>query len=130
MRTHHQAELPLEIPEPADTHPHDERTIDERFADFHAAHPWVLEALEDLTARWIEAGGGRIGVKALFEQLRWSQPNISNDRPFRLNNDFTSRYARLLCSRHPEWAGVFQLRTLRTTNQDHSLRLDGRQSFQ
>ncbi|MEU5093708.1 hypothetical protein [Streptomyces sp. NPDC020996] len=118
MHAHHQAELPLEIAEPDHAHPHDDPTIDERFEDFHAAHPWVLEALEDLTMRWIEAGGGRIGVKALFEQLRWSRPSISNDRPFRLNNDFTSRYARLLRARHPEWAGVFQLRSLRTGDVD------------
>lgn len=118
MHTHEQTELPLEIPEPDHAHLHDEPTIDERFEDFHAVHPWVLEALEDLTARWIEAGGGRIGVKALFEQLRWSQPDISNDRPFRLNNNFTSRYARLLCARHPDWAGVFQLRSLRASNEE------------
>ncbi|MFJ2342355.1 hypothetical protein [Streptomyces antimycoticus] len=121
---HRQPELPLEIADPTHTHPPSEPTIDERFEDFHAAHPWILEALELLTARWIQAGGGRIGVKALFEQLRWSSPDASNDRPFRLNNDFTSRYARLLCARHPEWASVFQLRTLRSSNAETHSELD------
>lgn len=97
-----------------------ELTLDERFRDFHASHPWVLEALEELTTRWVRAGGGRIGIKALFEQLRWSAPRSENGEPMKLNNDFTSRYARLLRDRHPEWADVFQLRTLRTGSEDGS----------
>ncbi|WP_438491910.1 hypothetical protein [Streptomyces asiaticus] len=121
-----QTELPLEIAGPAYTRPRSEPTIDERFEDFHAAHPWILEALELLTARWIEAGGGRIGVKALFEQLRWSSPDASSGNPFRLNNNFTSHYARLLCARHPEWAGVFQLRSLRPSEAGPCSELDDR----
>ena len=64
-----------ETAEPDRTHNYDgpSPSIDERFEDFHATHPWVLEALEDLTTRWVEAGGGRIGVNASLEQLRWLQ---------------------------------------------------------
>lgn len=88
--------------------------MDRRFEDFHAEHPWVYEALERLTAQWISAGGGRIGVKALFEQLRWLAPDLANGEPLQLNNNFTSRYARLLCAGHPEWCDVFELRRLRS----------------
>ncbi|MDH2389409.1 hypothetical protein QCN29_11510 [Streptomyces sp. HNM0663] len=73
----------------------------------------MYEALERLTAQWVEAGGGRIGVKALFEQLRWLAPDLAHGEPFQLNNNFTSRYACLLCARHPEWRDVFELRRLR-----------------
>ncbi|MFI5688624.1 hypothetical protein [Streptomyces sp. NPDC051636] len=114
-----QQELPFGIALPEsdpEVRPRGGPTLDERFDDFHASNPWVLEALEELTTQWIKAGGGRIGVKALFEQLRWSSPHIADGEPFRLNNNFTSRYARLLCARHPEWAGVFQLRSLRTSD--------------
>ncbi|WP_236244204.1 hypothetical protein [Streptomyces sp. CC210A] len=124
-----QPELPLDIAEcerQPEIRPRCGPTLDERFNDFHASHPWILEALEELTAQWVGAGGGRIGVKALFEQLRWSSPHIASGEPFRLNNNFTSRYARLLCARHPEWAGVFQLRSLRTSDDNPYLKLDGR----
>jgi hypothetical protein len=121
LRMYRQTELPLEIaqrePTPGGSSRHG-RTLDARFEEFHASHPWVLEALEELTAKWLAAGGGCIGVKALFEQLRWSPPGAMPGELFRLNNDFTSRYARLLCARHPEWVAVFQLRTLRTVDSD------------
>ncbi|MET9964801.1 hypothetical protein ABZZ80_02435 [Streptomyces sp. NPDC006356] len=114
---YHQQELPLEIaddtPE-ATRRPHP--SIDERFDAFHASHPWVFEALEELMSEWVEGGGGRISVKALFEQLRWSSRDPSGNTPLHLNNVFTSRYARLLCHEHPEWADALELRRLRSTS--------------
>jgi hypothetical protein len=117
-----QVELPLNLDEQEHERARAQPTLDERFEDFHATHPWVLEALEDVTTRWIKAGGGRIGVKALFEQLRWERATTHSGEPLHLNNNFTSRYARLLCERHPEWCEVFELRRLRTLGhtEDHS----------
>ncbi|MFI1563839.1 hypothetical protein ACH4ZX_12400 [Streptomyces sp. NPDC020490] len=114
---HQQPELPLGITSrerPPARRPPGGASLDERFDAFHSAHPWVYEALEELMVEWVKSGGGPIGIKALFEQLRWSSRQVDGGEPFRLNNNFTSRYARLLCARHPEWAGVFQLRHLRT----------------
>ncbi|MDX3749638.1 hypothetical protein [Streptomyces sp. AK08-02] len=107
-------ELPLEFGERERDCEVAESTLDERFEDFHVEHPWVYEALEHLTVQWVAAGGGRIGVKALFEQLRWLSPDLANGVPIQLNNNFTSRYARLLRASHPEWREVFELRRLRS----------------
>ncbi|MEU3783388.1 hypothetical protein [Streptomyces sp900129855] len=93
-------------------------SIDERFDAFHASRPWVYEALEELTAEWVAGGGGRISVKALFERLRWPASSDCGGEPYRLNNVFTSRYARLLCREHPEWASAFELRRLRSPLRD------------
>ncbi|WOX11474.1 hypothetical protein [Streptomyces sp. N50] len=107
-------ELPLEFGERVCGEGDVEPSLDDLFEDFHAEHPWVYEALERLTVQWVAAGGGRIGVKALFEQLRWLAPEITDGEPFQLNNNFTSRYARLLRAGHPEWRDVFELRRLRS----------------
>lgn len=124
-----QPQLPLDMPEGEqiqlrDGPSPDRSSLDERSAAFHASHPWILEALEELAAQWVAEGGGRIGIKALFEHLRWSSPYLEGGEPFRLNNNYTSRYARLLCARHPEWAGVFQLRSLRTSDGEKRPTLD------
>ncbi|WP_079177139.1 hypothetical protein [Streptomyces sp. MUSC 14] len=114
---YHQEELPLEIADDtADASRQPRPSIDERFDAFHASHPWVFEALEELMTEWVERGGGRISVKALFEQLRWSARDASGNTPLQLNNVFTSRYARLLRHEHPEWADAFELRRLRSTS--------------
>lgn len=118
--------LPLELDGQEFSQGEVEPSLDERFEDFHAEHPWVYEALERLTVQWVAAGGGRIGVKALFEQLRWLAPQITDGKPFQLNNNFTSRYARLLRAGHPEWRDVFELRRLRSGDPEvRQLTLDG-----
>ncbi len=88
-------------------------SIQERFEAFHDANPWVCRALEQLTADLVGRGRRRIGIKSLFEVLRWHYNRATEGDDFRLNNSYTSRYARLLIDRHPEWADVFETRELR-----------------
>ncbi|ULR56227.1 hypothetical protein L3078_34200 [Streptomyces deccanensis] len=87
----------------------DRRTITEQFHDFDTEHPYVYRALERLTADRIAAGATRIGLKALFEALRWRLPQGLRG----LNNNFTALYARKLIADHPDWAGAFELRRRR-----------------
>lgn len=89
-------------------------TIQERFEDFHRLNPWVLVALERLTIDYLSRGHQRIGLKMLVEVLRWQYARSTTGDEFRLNNTYSSRYARMLIDRHPEWAGVFQTRELKT----------------
>lgn len=83
-------------------------TLAEQFAAFHDENPWVYSTLERLVAERLATGATKIGVKALFEVLRWSHQVRG------LNNSFTPLYARMLISRHPEWAAAFELRRRRT----------------
>lgn len=89
-------------------------SIADRFAQFHADNGWVFEALEALCSDWLTRGHNRVGVKQMFEVIRWQYGRrTSGDQGFRCNNDFTSRYARLLIDRHPEWAEAIETRRLR-----------------
>mgnify|MGYP001296110418 CR=1 FL=1 len=90
-------------------------TIQERFEAFHAANPWVYQALEALAADWLAHGHKRVGVKALFEVIRWQYGRRTADpsSAWRVNNDYSSRYARLLIDRHPEWCDAIEIRALR-----------------
>lgn len=96
-------------------HPlHDpEATIQERFEAFHAANPWVYGAFERLTADWVTHGRSRIGIGMLTEVLRWQYNRTTVGDPFKINNDYRSRYVRLLIDHHPEWADVFETRALK-----------------
>lgn len=89
-------------------------TIQERFESFHALNPWVLEQLETLIRDELAHGFKKTGIKALFEQIRWHYRRATNGDRFRLNNDYPSRYVRLIVERHPDWADMFETRELRT----------------
>lgn len=85
-------------------------TLMDRFLAFDAEHPYVYRALERLAADRIAAGATRVGLKALFEDLRWQLPAGMRG----LNNNFTALYARKLIADHPHWASAFELRRRRT----------------
>jgi hypothetical protein len=91
-------------------------TIEERFQAFHAANPVVYQCLIKLTQEQFLKGTERHGLKAMWEQLRYriaiSRVRLADGYNF--NNDFTSRYVRLLIKEYPAYRGLFELRHLRT----------------
>lgn len=88
--------------------------IQARFEEFHRKNPHVYEILEELAAEWL-AGHQAVGVKMLWEVLRWrlGVRTDVDEAEYRLCNDYTSRYARLLIAKHPEWADRIHTRQLR-----------------
>ena len=98
---------------PLVTPPHVEgASIQDRFESFHDLNPWVLDALEQLTADYVVRGRRRLGIKMLVEVLRWQYGRATTGDDFKLNNNYSSRYVRLIQERHPEWSDVFQTREL------------------
>ncbi|MCX4858312.1 hypothetical protein [Streptomyces canus] len=89
------------------------QSIQQRFEAFHALNPWVLRHLEALATDCVAKGFRRVGIGMLFELLRWRYGEATQGDAFRLNNNFRSRYVRLLIERHPEWARLFETRALR-----------------
>ena len=88
-------------------------TIDERFADFHRKNPHVYRNLVRL-ALDDAARGRRRGMAALFEELRYAYEETDHDpKDYKLNNDYASRYARLIMKTEPRLAGHFELRELK-----------------
>jgi hypothetical protein len=87
--------------------------IETRFVDFHHDNPHVYRALVEMARQWRARGHDKCSMKMLFEVLRW-QAGITTDTadPFILNNDFTSRYARLIAANEPDLAGLFSFRQL------------------
>jgi hypothetical protein len=92
----------------------DVRSIDERFRQFHEKNPQVLDRLVKLAREAISVGKKRIGAKTLVEVARWHFWLETDGDEFKINNSFTSRYARLLVETHPEFEGLFETRELRS----------------
>lgn len=89
---------------------------EERFQAFHRAHPEVYRAFERLALDLHRRGYRRWGAGAIFEIMRY-QSAVSGagpDEVWKLNNNYRSRYARLLMAEHPEMAGFLETRELRS----------------
>jgi hypothetical protein len=88
--------------------------IDEAFYVFHHANPHVYRALVALARRWKNAGHDRCSVNMLFEVLRFDD-GLRTAAPdgLKLNNNFRSRYARIIQANERDLAGFFETRALR-----------------
>jgi len=90
-------------------------SIQERFETFHHANPQIYAKLLEFALQMKRSGRREhYGVKALFERLRWHYDFEAQRTPgagaFKINNDFTAYYARLLMENEPELRGFFQTR--------------------
>lgn len=81
--------------------------------EYHAKYPNVWHQVELLFLMRVHSGARRIGVKKLFEDLR-DNPEIQKQAgdEFKLNNNFTSAYARALLTKWPEYSELVELRRL------------------
>ena len=91
-------------------------TIQQQFEVFHNINPWVYTDLVQL-ARQAKATGRRtFGIKSLYEVVRWNrfiQTTDPNDDSWKLNNNYHSRYARLIMDQEPDLKGFFNVRELK-----------------
>lgn len=89
----------------------------DRFEEYHKLNPQVYTALESMTRQLVNRGRTKIGIKMLFEVLRWEYYMNTNDpnSDFKINNNYAPYYARLLLQKHPEWDGIFELRAIRNS---------------
>ena len=105
-----QMPLAFDPPQPATG----DLTIAQRFEQFHRENPHVYTSLRDLALAKIGQGACRISPKLLFEELRaGGVATATGDDPYRLNNIYTSRYARLLAS-EPELTGRIPMRAIKS----------------
>jgi hypothetical protein len=100
---------PLRRPDPADR----PLTIEEQFRRFHEANPHVARILAQMALDLKRRGREHFGMKALFEALRYYSALQTEGDEWKLNNNHTSFYARLLMDRHPELEDFFEIRERR-----------------
>jgi hypothetical protein len=84
-----------------------------KFDKFNVDNPHVLVMIEDKIREARAAGVRRIGMVLIINQIRWQTMITTTDKDFKINENYSSRYVRLICQRHPEWESMFEQRRLR-----------------
>ena len=88
----------------------DEDKIELAFLRFHSDNPKVYEEVRDISLEISRSGKEFYGMKAVFEVVRYHRTIKTNDPSFKLNNNYTALYSRMLMEREPELAGFFKIR--------------------
>jgi len=86
----------------------------EAFRQFDADNPQVYRRLVELAREAMRSGRQRIGMRLLFERVRWDMlMQTDSTDGFKINNNFAPHYARAIIARHQEFDGFFMLRACR-----------------
>jgi hypothetical protein len=88
------------------------RSHRERFMEFHKSNPDVYKYLREFALVALHRGR-RTSIKCLFERVRWEISIELREKPYRLNNSYTSLYARLLMKQEPQLRNFFVTRSLK-----------------
>tara|TARA_R110000823_G_scaffold63344_2_gene149352 strand:+ start:91 stop:381 length:291 start_codon:yes stop_codon:yes gene_type:complete len=89
-------------------------TPQDTFSDadfFHMENPQVYVELRKLALSLADAGHRCWSIKGLFEMLRYYSALKTTGKPYKLNNNLTPFYARLLMKNEPRLAGFFKIRS-------------------
>jgi len=88
--------------------------LDRAFDQYHAANPLVYELFRKFALMAKAAGHSHYSARAIYHRMRWHVDIETRGDEFKLNNNYSSRYARLLIREHPEFDGFFETRKLRS----------------
>jgi hypothetical protein len=94
------------------------RTIDDLFAEFDAANPDLYDRFVQIAFRLIDAGRKRYSSKTILCVMRYERDCVSvANTDYKINDAFTSRYARKFADEFPDHAEFFAMRELRSAKQ-------------
>tara|TARA_R110002020_G_scaffold167780_7_gene356291 strand:- start:3177 stop:3545 length:369 start_codon:yes stop_codon:yes gene_type:complete len=88
-------------------------SIEGAFDSFHRANPGVYELFKRFALEAHEQGRQRVGAKMIWERIRWYCQVETTETAPKLNNNYTSRYARLFLLDRPDLEHLFETRRLR-----------------
>lgn len=89
-----------------------DKDIDARFAEYDAAHPEVWELFIRCCERLIGLGFKHYSADAIMHQIRWHHHVERGVADFKINDHFSSRYARKFLAAYPQHAGFFETRRI------------------
>jgi len=78
------------------------------FSQYHEENPQVYKAFKEMALKAVTFKS-HFGAKAIFEVLRWKTAVSGNDG-FKINNNYTSFYARMFENEFPQHKDFFRKR--------------------
>lgn len=82
------------------------------FTTFHQQNPRVWDLFKSFTKQAIASGRPHYSADAVLHRIRWHTTVETKGSDFKINDHFSSLYARLFHMAHPEHGKFFETRAL------------------
>jgi hypothetical protein len=90
----------------------DQKSLQEKFFTYDQENPDIWKAFEKFSLEAASKGRKYIGAKMIYERIRW-YTQIEAKTGFKINNNYTSYYARKFQEEYPQLEGLFRTRKLK-----------------
>lgn len=88
--------------------------LDQKFFAYHEKNPHILPLFLKFAKQAKSVGFSHYSIRAIVNRVRWHINIETKDVDgFKMNNNYSSRYARLLVKENPEFEGFFRNRQLK-----------------
>lgn len=89
---------------------------DHKFLEFHNKNPQVYFELVKLAREAQGKGHRKISIELLFNVVRWERMMRTDDpnSTFKINNNYKSRYARMIMLNEPGLQDIFEVREMKS----------------
>ena len=87
-------------------------SIQSQFDRFHEQNPQVFAEAVKRAREMRATGRAQYSMHTILQKICWDTDIETTGRDFKINNNYSSRYARLIVEQYPEFEGFFQMREL------------------
>lgn len=84
------------------------------FQEYDQENPHLWELYKMIAFEFINYGYIKIGSKRICEQIRWHH-KVKTNEPYKISNTYTAYYARKFVNEFPQFAGLFNFKSLRSS---------------
>ena len=90
------------------------KALFDEFIRFHRDNPEIYDLYVKYAFQLRDAGRENYGSKAIVERIRWHvNVETQSKDEFKINNNHTAYYARMVMMDYPELKGYFRIRSAR-----------------
>ena len=86
-------------------------TREERATLFHKLNPHIYDIVVDMSLSMKRSGWKKAGIRMIWERLRWLYAVKTQGGIYKLNDHYTSFYARWVMENVPELQNFFEVRS-------------------
>jgi hypothetical protein len=83
------------------------------FQQYDQENKHIYELYKAIAINLAKEGRKQLGSKYIFEQMRYDHRFVSNNDPFKINNNFAPYYSRKFVLEHPQYGNLFKFKSLK-----------------
>lgn len=84
--------------------------LEQDFLDYNRDNPQIYTAFVRFAAQAVASGRPRFSAKAIIERMRWFTMIEAKEDDFKINNNYTTFYAKKFMREYPQHDGFFETR--------------------